>query len=105
MTELAGTPGRPIPGRPDSAPVETAQFDPLRLCIFTTVALLTWIFGPLAVLWFAGMGLVGYWRAHQAGLTRSKCYLQDVRLVLLYLGAIAAVAAYAIVKYAAAWLA
>ena len=30
--------------------------------------------------------LSGYWRAHQAGLTRSRCYLRDVRLVLLYLG-------------------
>lgn len=104
MTELAGTPGRPIPGAPDTAAAKAAPFDPLRLCIFTTVALLTWVFGPLAVLWFAGMGLVGYWRAHQAGLTRSNCYLRDVRLVLLYLGTIAAVAAFVIVKSAVAWL-
>lgn len=104
MTEPAGTPGRPIPGTPNSISDPAPAFDPLRLCIFTTVALLTWIFGPLSVLWFAGLGLAGYWRAHKAGLTRSKCYLRDVRLVLLYLGTIAAVAAYAVVKTATAWL-
>lgn len=90
MTSL--TPGRPVPGTP---PADEAQpaFDPLRLCIYTTVALITWIAGPFAVLGFAALGLAGYWKAHQAGLTRSKCYLRDVRLVLAYLFAIAAIAA------------
>lgn len=84
-----GVPERPVPGAQpptgssgDGAP---AEFDPLKLCIFATVALLTWIFGPVAVLAFAGLGLAGYWRARKAGLTRSKCYLRDTRLVLLYL--------------------
>lgn len=88
-TGLSGVPERPLPGSPppasashDGAPT---QFDPLKLCIFATVALLTWIFGPLAVLVFASMGLAGYWRARRAGLTRSKCYLRDTRLVLAYL--------------------
>lgn len=79
---LAGVPERPVPGAP------AAAFDPLKLCIFTTVALFAWIFGPVAVAVFAVLGLAGYWRAHRAGLTRSRCYLRDVRLVLLYLGVV-----------------
>lgn len=86
------TPGRPTPGSPSTTP--EAPFDPLRLCIYTTVALLGWALGPFAVLWFAALGLAGYWKAHQAGLTRSKCALRDVRLVLAYLFAIAAAAAF-----------
>jgi hypothetical protein len=84
----AGVPGRPIPGIP-AALGPDAPFDPLRLCIFATVALLTWVFGPWALLAFSLLGLRGYWRAHKAGLTRSKCYLRDVRLVLAYLGVLA----------------
>jgi hypothetical protein len=112
----AGVPERPIPGNPATpeavvAPAATstgepgqgASFDPLRLCIYTTVALITWIAGPFAVLVFAGLGLAGYWRAHQAGLTRTKCYLRDVRLVLLYLGAIALIAAAASVFKVHGW--
>ena len=96
MTVPAGVPGRPLPGSPspagpsNGAPASDAPFDPLRLCIFTTVALLAWAFGPFAVAVFAVMGLSGYWAAHKAGLTRSRCYLRDVRLVLLYLGVILA---------------
>jgi hypothetical protein len=78
---LSGVPERPVPGEPAAE----APFDPLRLCIFTTVALLAWAFGPFAVAVFAILGLAGYWKAHRAGLTRSRCYLRDVRLVLLYL--------------------
>lgn len=74
-----GTPGSP-------APVESAPYDPLRLCIFATVALVAWLAGPFALLFFAGLGFVGYWRARQAGLTRSSCLLRDTRLVLAYLG-------------------
>jgi hypothetical protein len=88
-TGLSGVPERPVPGPPAQSGDPTgaaAAFDPLKLCIFATVALLTWIFGPLAVLVFASMGLAGYWRARRAGLTRSKCYLRDTRLVLAYLG-------------------
>ena len=82
---LAGT---HIPGSP-AAPIDpptTSTFDPLRLCIFATVALLGWVLGPVALLWFAGMGFLGYARARRAGLTRSRCLLRDTRLVLLYLG-------------------
>lgn len=83
-----GVPERPVPGVP-AALGPDAPFDPLRLCIFATVALLSWVFGPWALLGFALLGLRGYWRAHQAGLTRSKCYLRDVRLVLAYLSVLA----------------
>ena len=83
MSAGEGTPGRPIPGRPTAE--DDRPFDPLRLCIFATIALLGWVLGPVAVLVFAVVGLAGYWKAHQAGLTRSRCYLGDVRLVLAYL--------------------
>jgi hypothetical protein len=69
--------------------VSTAPYDPLRLCVYATIALLTWILGPVAVVGFAVLGFVGYWRARRAGLTRSKCLLRDTRLVLGYLAAVA----------------
>lgn len=65
---------------------EVEVYDPLRLCIFATVALLGWAFGPFALLLFAGLGFIGYVRARRAGLTRSRCFLRDTRLVLGYLG-------------------
>lgn len=63
--------------------------DPVRLCVYATVALLAWLIGPIAVVGFAVLGFVGYWRARRAGLDRSKCVLRDTRLVLAYLGLIA----------------
>ncbi|HET9945284.1 MAG TPA: hypothetical protein VFR56_06495 [Actinomycetes bacterium] len=65
-----------------------ATYDPLRLCVFTTVALLTWLIGPAVVVAFAALGFVGYAKARRAGLTRSKCLLRDTRLVLGYLALI-----------------
>ena len=61
----------------------------MRLCIFATIALLGWLLGPLALLGFAVLGLVGYTKAYRAGLTRSKCFLRDTRLVIAYLGLLA----------------
>lgn len=92
MSNPEPVPGRPVPGTPQEPAASGVAFDPLKLCVFTTVALLAWIFGPFAVLAFALVGLAGYWKAHQAGLTRSRCYLRDVRLVLAYLAIIAAAA-------------
>lgn len=74
-----------------------APFDPLRLCVYTTVALLGWLLGPLAVLGFAVVGFAGYVRARRAGLVRSKCLLRDTRLVLAYLALIVVAAVAAIV--------
>ena len=73
---------------PDRAPAP-APFDPLRLCIFATIALLGWVLGPLALTFFAGLGIVGYLRARRAGLLRSRCLLGDTRNVLAYLGVLA----------------
>ncbi|WP_412537696.1 hypothetical protein R8Z50_17675 [Longispora sp. K20-0274] len=66
-----------------------APFDPLRLCVYATIAALSWLLGPVALLFFAVLGLVGYWRARRRGLTRSKCVLRDTRLVLAYLAVLA----------------
>ncbi len=83
-----GIPGAPFPAAAD----ENTPFDPLRLCIFATVALLGWALGPFALLFFAGLGFTGYWKARQAGLTRSRCLLRDTRLVLAYLAVLAVAA-------------
>ena len=92
-----------VPGSP-GAP-STATFDPLRLCIFATVALLGWALGPFALLWFAGLGFLGYWKARRAGLTRSRCLLRDTRLVLAYLGLLALAAGVGIGYAVSGWLA
>jgi hypothetical protein len=81
------------------SPVADGQqppFDPLRLCVFTTVALLGWVLGPWALLGFSLLAVAGYTRARRAGLLRSKCKLGDTRLVLLYLVVLAAAAAFGI---------
>lgn len=80
-------------------------FDPLRLCIFTTIALLAWLLTPpLVVVWMATLGLIGYVKAYRAGLTKSRCYLRDVRLVLLYLGAAWVLGAAFTVREVLSWL-
>ncbi|MGD9959812.1 hypothetical protein [Nocardioides sp.] len=68
-----------------STGIETTPFDPLRLCIFATVALLGWVLGPVAVAGFAAVGFVGYRKARRKGLLRSRCALGDTRIVLAYL--------------------
>ena len=67
----------------------TGTYDPVRLCVYATVALLAWLLGPVAVVGFAALGFAGYWRARRAGLERSTCVLRDTRLVLAYLGLLA----------------
>jgi hypothetical protein len=70
--------------------------DPLRLCVYTTVALLGWLLGPVPALVFATLGFLAYFRARRQGLTRSDCVLRDTRLVLTYLGLVAVGAAIAV---------
>ncbi len=72
--------------------------DPLHWCVFATVSLLTWALGPIVLLLFAGAGLIAYGRAWARGRRSSRCLLRDTRLVLLYLGLIAVVAATATVR-------
>ena len=81
---------RPTPGAGPATRRHESP-DPLRLCIFATVALLSWLAGPWALAFFAGLGVVGYARARRAGLLRSRCLLGDTRLVLAYLGILLAV--------------
>ena len=78
------------PQRVEASVVEPGTHDPLRLCVFATVALLGWLLGPVALIGFAALGFVGYWRARRAGLMRSRCLLGDTRLVLVYLAALVA---------------
>lgn len=91
-------------GAPQPAADSAAPFDPLRLCIFATISMLGWLFGPLAVVVFATVGLLGYWKARKAGLTRSKCYLRDTRLVLAYLGLFLAAGIWGVVFFLMRWL-
>ena len=94
------------PGPRINEPRTDPGFDPLRLCIFTTISVIAWIATPpLAALWFSGVGIWGYATARRAGLLRSRCVLGDTRLVLLYLGVVFAVAAWFTVRQIADWLA
>ena len=77
----------------EPAPAPAAPYDPLRLCVYTTVALLAWALGPWAVMAFAGLGVAGYVRAYRRGLARSRCKLGDTRLVVAYLAAVFLIAA------------
>lgn len=70
-------------------------FDPLRLCVFATIALITCIAGPLSLLVFAVVAIRGYAKARRAGLMQSRCKLGDTRNVLAYLVALAVLAAVA----------
>jgi hypothetical protein len=93
----AGNPSQEGPGPDGHA---AAPFDPLRLCIFATIALLGWLAGPLALSVFAAIGLIGYWKARRRGLKKSKCYLRGTRLVLAYLAALLAGGIYGVLRLA-----
>jgi len=82
--------------RDETVPDPPAQFDPLRLCVFTTIAAISAITGPLAVLCFALIAIIGYTKARRGGLLRSRWKLGDTRVVLAYLTVIALAAAVAI---------
>jgi hypothetical protein len=79
-------------------------FDPLRLCVYTTVAVLACLLGPVAVLAFSGIAIAGYAKARRAGLLRSRCKIGDTRLVLVYLSVIAVLAAVAIPFWIMLWV-
>ena len=79
-------------------------FDPLRLCIYTTVALIAFVLGPIAVLGFSILAIAGYARARRNGLLRSRCKLGDTRVVLLYLSVVAVLAAVATPFWVAFWI-
>lgn len=87
---MSGDPRVVRPQHRDDVPAEAPPFDPLRLCVFATVALLAWVLGPIAVAVFAAVGFAGYLRARRAGVLRSRCKLGDTRLVLVYLGVLVA---------------
>ena len=59
--------------------------DPLPLCVYATVAALTWWLGPVAVAGFGALAFAGYLGAWRSGLRESACKLRDIRLVLAYL--------------------
>jgi uncharacterized membrane protein len=68
-------------------PAAPQPFDPLRLCIYTTIAALAWLLTPWVVVTvFSGVALAAYFKARRAGLVKSKCKLGDTRLVMAYLG-------------------
>ncbi|GJG87821.1 hypothetical protein tb265_30020 [Gemmatimonadetes bacterium T265] len=92
---LGGLPTAYADGVPNAGPPPPAGVaaDPLRFCVFTTVALLAWVLGPVVVAAMAGLGLVAYARAVRGGLTESRCVLRRPRLVLLYLACACAVGA------------
>ncbi|MFH8252411.1 hypothetical protein ACH3VR_18740 [Microbacterium sp. B2969] len=79
-------------------------FDPLRLCVYTTVALLTVVLGPIALLAFSSLAIAGYAKARRRGLLRSRCKLGDTRLVLAYLAVVAVAAAVATPFWVAFWV-
>lgn len=79
-------------------------FDPLRLCVFTTIALISCLLGPVAVLAFALVAIAGYAKARRGGLLRSRCKLGDTRLVLAYLTVIAVASAVGIPFWVLLWI-
>ena len=81
---------------PADAPAGAAPYDPLRLCIYATIALLGWLGGPWVLAVFAVLGFAGYWKARRGGLLTSNCFLRDTRLVLTYLALLFVTAAYGI---------
>ena len=71
------------PGYPSHA----APFDPIRLCVYSTIGLLAWLLTPAVVVaGFSGVALAAYWRARRSGLVKSRCKLGDTRVVMTYLG-------------------
>jgi hypothetical protein len=69
-----------------SAHANRPGFDPIRFCVFTTVALLAWAVGaPAIVAAMSGLGLWAYGHAWRTGLRETRCFLRDPQLVMGYL--------------------
>lgn len=98
------TPSTPQLGQRDASVPDPVGFDPLRLCVHATIALITCVFGPIALLGFSVIAIVGYARARRAGLMRSKCKLGDTRVVLAYLAALAVAATAAAPWWVMLWV-
>jgi hypothetical protein len=97
---------RAAPPPPAPAPHVPTGIDPLRFCVFTTVALLAWLLGaPAVVMAMSAMGLWAYGGAMRRGLTRTRCVLRHPRLVIAYLALafVAAAAALANTLLGARW--
>ena len=90
-----GDPRIPAALRPTPEP---PRRDPLKHCVFTTLALLAWLAGPIVVTVMAALGLVAYGRAVRRGERRTRCLLRDTRLVVAYLGAALAVGVVGVVR-------
>jgi hypothetical protein len=76
------------------AVAEPKQFDPLQLCIYTTIGIISWLITPaLTVAVFGTLGVVGYLQARRRGQAKSRCKLGDTRLVIAYLAIAATVGA------------
>jgi hypothetical protein len=88
----------------DSVGDPPAPFDPLRLCVYATVALIACVLGPIALLGFSILAITGYAKARRAGLLRSRCKIGDTRLVLVYLSVLATAAAIATPFWVTFWL-
>ena len=88
----------------DSVGDPPAPFDPLRLCVYATVALIACGLGPIALLGFSILAITGYAKARRAGLLRSRCKIGDTRLVLVYLSVLATAAAIATPFWVTFWL-
>ena len=75
-------PTRPLeraagPPNAAAAPAPAAEYDPLRLCIYTTIGVISWLISPpLTVAIFGWIGVSGYWRARRRGLAASRCHEQ-----------------------------
>ena len=100
---VIGGAGRPQ-GRPQAPGPAEPPFDPLRLCVYATVALIACLLGPIALLAFSGIAIAGYAKARRAGLLRSRCKIGDTRLVLVYLSVLALAAAVATPFWVMFWV-
>src|SRR5690625_6386650 len=70
--ESTPVPATPAPGidltrlnQRDETVADPQPFDPLRLCVFTTIAVIACLTGPLAVLAFALIAIAGYAKARR----------------------------------------